>query len=195
MSRDFSIYPELTPSQNKILREIGLTFFSLQGAEKAIQFCVSLVFSDEEATTGQDILSMRDSDRRKTLGQLIKVLQQRAEIQADFKQRINEFVQKRNRFVHGLFNEPEYSLGTEESIAKAHDFLLEFQQDIWNVSEVFMGYNVLFSKVLGVEEQIMNDLPEHGRKHLEQTWDNFSKTMDFKAPVVAEAKRNKRLIL
>jgi len=180
MTWDFSIYPELTPSQKDIIREIGLTFLALQGAEHVIQFTVSFIFSDDGATTWEAILAMESSDRKKTLGQLVATLHKRAEIKPDFKERMDAFVQKRNRFIHSLFNEPEFLLDTEESVSKAHAFLMDFQEDIWELQNIFMAYNILLAKILGIEHSIMKNQPEHGRKHIEQTWRHFTKAIDFK---------------
>ena len=79
-----------------------------------------------------------------------------------------------------MFTEPEYLLDTEESVTNAREFLVGFQQQIWDIQNVFMGYNILFCKVLGIENQVMEDQSEHSRKHMEQTWSHFTKVMNFK---------------
>jgi len=180
MTWDWSIYPEIRDDQRAALFEIGLTLTMLHAAEKAIQSCLSWVFADENASSWQDIARMAEKDQCRTLGQLLRLLAERAEVRPEFRDRLFGFLKKRNRFIHGLFNEPDFNLDSPGSVRNVSAFLVDFQNDLWDVQNTFMQYGILFSKALGVHDEIMAGTSEHARKHLEQLMRNFNKVMEFK---------------
>lgn len=180
MTWDFSIYPELRPDQQEIVREIGLTLLGVQAAENALQFCLTWIFAPETARTWQQVAQMDPLDRRKTLGQLVSALRTRAEVHPELDSRLDAFVDKRNKFIHGIFNTSEYMLDSKECVARAHSFLVDLQADSWDMQTVFMGYNLAMAKVLGISLEIMAAAPEHAQKHFDQVSRAFSNVLGFK---------------
>jgi hypothetical protein len=165
MPWDYSIYPELTESQQRVFSLTGETLYMIQMAEDAIQICSIFVFEQQDFSI-EKIYSAGEKARKKTLGQLLSDLRKRTKVHPKFGSILKAFVEKRNFFAHRIFNDPEFALTPDENCKKTERFLLDLQDDAWNVQNVFLGCLMNWAKEEGVYEHLPETLKKN--KHLLQ---------------------------
>jgi hypothetical protein len=165
MPWDYSIYPELTDSQRHAFGVIGETLYMIQLSEWAIQTCLIYVFSENEISV-ESLFSENEVIRKKTLGQVLTVLRKRSEVHPQFDEMLRVFLEKRNLFIHHIFNDPGYSLSTKESCEKVEAFLNDLQDYAWNIQNVFLGCLTYWSKETGIDDFMPPEIKEN--KHLNQ---------------------------
>jgi len=163
---DYSIYPELTEAQKHAFGVIGETLYMIQLAEWAIQTCMIFVFTGKNQISVERLYSENATIRKKTLGQVLAELRKRTEVHPQFNQMLKTFVEKRNFFVHHIFNDKDYSLATKDSCENIEDFLNDLQDYAWNVQNVFLGCLTNWMKETGVDELMPPQIKED--KHLQQ---------------------------
>ena len=165
MPWDYSIYPELTKSEKHAFGVIGETLYMIQMAEWAIQTCMISVFSNNEISV-DSLYSESEKNRKKTLGQVLSLLRKRSELHPQFDEMLKVFLEKRNFFVHHIFNDPNYSLSTKDDCDKVENFLNDLQDYAWNVQNVFLGCLTNWMKETGIDKFMPPEILEN--KHLEQ---------------------------
>jgi hypothetical protein len=169
MPWDYSIYPELTEEQKKVFLETGETLFLIQSAEYAIQTCIIFAFKGENIQLGQ-IYSEEKKVRKKTLGQIIKMVQKNIALHPEFFNILNEFIEQRNHFVHQLFFDKEYNFINDEECMKLQKHLRAIQDNAWNIDKVFWGYLLYWMKDNGIYEHMPKKFKEN--KHFKQIEQN-----------------------
>jgi hypothetical protein len=112
----FINYPPLTQSQQDILREIGLTLFTVQGIEHILKFLLDFIFPDNPNASLRDLLDGSNEKKKKTLGGFVHELRKRVHVEREFEAMLLKFLTFRNRFIHTLFHEKGFGLGTDEEI-------------------------------------------------------------------------------
>ena len=80
--------------------------------------------------------------------------------------RIPAFVEKRNFFVHRMFNAKEFGLASDDQCKKSEDFLHDLQDYAWNVQNIFLGCLINWMRDNGVYEHMPDEIK--GNKHLRQ---------------------------
>ena len=153
MPWDYSIYPELTKTQEHVFGVIGETIYMIQIAEHAIQNCMIFVFEQPDFLI-ENFYAVEQRERKKTLGYIITTLRSKAEIHPQFDGMLTAFVDKRNFFIHNLFNDKEYGLSTDEQCKKTESYLSDLQDYAWNIMNVFLSVLIEWSKTSGVSEHI-----------------------------------------
>lgn len=148
---EFSEYPELKDNQKSVLQSIGLALFGVQGVESKLQFLLSFVFPANADASFRDLYSEDQKAKKETLGRLIHNLKKQSEVAEDFQEQLSTFLTLRNRFVHGLFAEKGYSLGSDEDIQRVQDFISDLEFHAWMIDAVLMGYVIAFAKALGMD--------------------------------------------
>lgn len=148
---EFYEYPELKENQKGVLQSIGLALFGVQGVESKLKFLISFVFPENTEASLRDLYSEDQKAKKDTLGRLIIKLKKQSEVSDDFQNRLSTFLTLRNRFVHRLFTENGYSLGSDEDIKRVEDFISNLEFHAWMIDAVLMGYIVAFGRVLGLE--------------------------------------------
>ena len=80
-----------------------------------------LAVSSKEKSRHRTIDDLTKAWKRKTLGQLIRTIEESYELEATFKMALEWFLEKRNQLVHGLTTHPQYDIetpwGQDEMIA------------------------------------------------------------------------------
>jgi hypothetical protein len=147
---EFHEYPEMTSAQKSVLQSIGLALFGVQGTEAKLKFLITYIFPKDIDATLKVLHGSDEKQKKKTLGILIENLKQQGDVSEEFQELLSSFLNMRNRFVHGLFLERGYSLGSDEGIKKVEDFIQDLEQKMWFIDSILMGYIVAFSKSFGV---------------------------------------------
>src|SRR5688572_23931725 len=107
----------------EILTMIGGTLILLQSAERTISRCMLFVFQKGEGLTLEDLEKEEKQARKKTLGQFIFELRKRVELEPDFDEMLERFVEDRNQFVHRIETVPGWDLESSEGRQAAHMFI------------------------------------------------------------------------
>jgi hypothetical protein len=165
MPWDYSIYPELTESQKHTFSVIGETLYMIQLAEWAIQTSLISAFSDNEISV-ESLYSENEKIRKKTMGQVLSLLRKRNELHPQFDEMLRAFLEKRNFFVHHIFNDPNYSLSTKNDCEIIEKFLNDLQDYAWNVQNVFLGCLTNWIEESGIDKFMPPEIQEN--KHLKQ---------------------------
>ncbi len=165
-SWDYSIYPELTEGQEHVFAVIGETLYMIQLAEQAIQNCIVFVFAGKKDISLDRLYSNKERIRKKTLGQIVLEVRKTVEVHPQFDEMLKAFVDKRNFFVHNMFNDKDFGLATDEQRSKTEAWLNDLQDYAWNVQNVFLGCLMNWAKESGVYEHLPKEITEN--KHLRQ---------------------------
>jgi hypothetical protein len=183
MDWDFSIYPEMTEAQKRATFSIGITLLSIQSVEQILEFCLRWVFPSNSNLDLKSLYVMATAERKRTLGQAVNELRKRVDVHAEFDSMLNEFVSLRNRFVHQLFNEPEFNLATDKSCEIAGEIMKHLQALAWDIQRLVMAYNILWTKHSGIPEvsTAANEMISLS-KHLQQVDATFQPVLHPKLP-------------
>jgi hypothetical protein len=183
MPWDFSIYPEMSDAQKRATFTAGITLQGIQGVEQILGFCLRFVFPRDPSLNPSTLYVMDSATQKRTLGQVVAELRKRVEVQSDFDAMLREFVELRNRFVHRLFNERDFTLATDESCFRAVEVMRRLQLLTWDIQNVLMAYNLLWVQHSGIAElAAASDKEISGNKHLEQVRENFIHVLRPKTP-------------
>jgi hypothetical protein len=154
MSWDFAIYPEITDAQKCATFEVGLTLLCIQASEHILTFTLSWVFPRDPKMNLRTLYAQKPAGQKKTLGSLLKELRKRVDVRRDFNTMLLEFLELRNRFVHRLFHERDFSLGTDESCVRASEIMLRLQCLSWEIQHLLMGYVIVWLEQSGVPKLV-----------------------------------------
>src|SRR6266446_4661227 len=165
MPWDYSIYPKITQDQKKAFTTMGETLYMIQLAEHAIKICIKFVFNNKKSLSLESIYANK-KNARKTLGRLLNELRAKTHIHLEFDSILKSFVDKRNFFVHSIFDDLNYSLSSYESCEKLEQFPSDLQDDAWNVQNVFWGCLIHWAKANGVFENFPEEMKNN--KHIAQ---------------------------
>jgi hypothetical protein len=169
MPWDYSIYPDLTEEQKNVFGEAGETLFMIQTTESTIQNCLIFALKNENITLEQ-VFSEEKATRKKTLGQITKLVQKKTALHPEFYRMLNEFVEQRNHFAHQVFIDNKYNLSTKEECKKLQTYLRTIQDNAWNIDKVFWGYLLYWMKETGVYDHMPQEFKQN--KHLKQVEQN-----------------------
>ena len=126
---------------------------------------------------------MDPAHQKRTLGQLVCELRKRVEVHPEFDANLSEFVTLRNRFVHRLFTEREFTLATDESCVRAGEIMLRLQSLMWDIQNIVMAYNLLWVEHSGIPELAAASKRDiAASKHLQQVESHFQHVLHPKPP-------------
>ena len=162
MAWNFADYKNLPEVTQRALFEAGLTLHGIQATEFILAFCLSWVFPKEANLTLLDLYAMEPEQQKKTLGQLLHALRQRADIAPDLDAKLTEFLAARNRFAHHLLSDEPTCPDTEAGSAAAIEFMVSLRQLALDVQNSLMGHFIHWTQNAGVE-----GLPEFAQKQID----------------------------
>lgn len=137
----------------EIFAEIGCRLILLQNLEYFIEFVVKVAFADNAEIAKKEILR----EDKKTLGQLLRIMRTRVDIEESFNDILKRTLKARNIFVHEF--SMKYDLHSLEGLRQAVGFLTETMDDLEEVSKTMKALAISY----GSEEQISDP-------HLEDFW-------------------------
>lgn len=180
MAWDYSIYPKLTKKQKEVFTSAGETLYMIQMAEQAIQICITFALGGQKQLSLEKIYSEQEKNRKKTIGQLLFPLRKKIYIHPDFDSILVSFVEKRNFFVHTIFNDLKYGLTSDELCETTNQFLLDLQDFAWNVQNVFLGCLINWAKESGVYDHLPEEIKNN--RHLFQVQEKSFHWLFQKSP-------------
>jgi hypothetical protein len=122
----------------------GATLMALQWAEFAIGICWRLLDPSRASEMAAGAFSSDAVTRKRTLGQLNRLLKERRLFVDDFEQRLDRFVSDRNRFAHHLWVETPPTSGHDhvtrmEILKNREKFILSLVAEAYGIGSVFKG--------------------------------------------------------
>ncbi|HXW73001.1 MAG TPA: hypothetical protein VEK34_16525 [Methylocella sp.] len=154
--------------QRDILARMGLALLFIQTTEFVIEFCMKYVLPAGGVVTLEMLESQRSGERKRTLGQFLRELRKRVDLDDRFDAILDEFLQKRNELIHRIDDIPGWSLDHEEGLRAARGFMDRVMQLNHVVLEVFSGLvrawqsqeqiTTEFDSLLGDIDQIYSSL-------------------------------------
>ena len=130
---------------------IGVAVVSLQALERTLRVCTTYVLQDGEGLDLAKLERMKAEDRRKTLGQFVTRLKQRASLHPSFEELVNSVVDDRNALVHDMSRIPGWNLNTEEGIRLATEFVMRLLNRAHALNEVLTALGRDWARQIGME--------------------------------------------
>jgi hypothetical protein len=93
---------------------IGTGLIGIQMVEHLLDLLLHLVFGNQRTVSAQELEKLGKLERHETLGNLLKQLRIKVEVHPDLEHYLQEFLEHRNRFVHGLIEIPNFNLSEGE---------------------------------------------------------------------------------
>ena len=162
---DYSIYPELKDFQKKAFTCLGETLYFIQIAESQINIFSRFVLTDKINFNITDYYANK-KQAKKTLGQLINKVKKIIVIHSQLDEMLESFKNKRNLFIHNLFEEQKFSISSEEGCNTVKKFCEDLQDDAWNIQNIFTNALIKWTKDNGIYNFFPEDVKNN--KHITQ---------------------------
>ena len=104
---------QYTSRQSILFTLLGVCISRCQQIEKYITHSFILSVSAKEKTRYKTINDLAHAWKKKTLGQLIRTIEESYELEPTFKVALEWFLAKRNQLVHGLTTHEQYDIDTD----------------------------------------------------------------------------------
>jgi hypothetical protein len=93
---------------------IGTGLIGIQMVKHLLDLLLHTVFRTERMLSTRELEKLGKLERYETLGNLLKQLRTKVELHPDLELYLQEFLEDRNRFVHGLIETPSFNLSEGE---------------------------------------------------------------------------------
>jgi hypothetical protein len=170
-----------------LLRLSGATLIALQWTEIAISTCTRLLEPSQTTMKAADVLELEPTRRKRTLGQLNRLLKDREIFVDDFERRMDRFVDHRNRFAHQLWTERalvdvEDPGARSESLRHVESFMLALLREAHDIGGVFKGLFAAIGVTIAERENI---------ETFDRWFDDWKKDLDRFAEVSNRTNRER----
>jgi hypothetical protein len=125
------------PNEHDIYSLIGFTLTYIQSVERNIKFCTTFVLQGDTELTWERLQHIDGLERKKALGYFLGKVKERAQLFPAFEELLNEFLQKRNDFVHNQDKIAGWNLSTAEGVLVARKFVVSLLRQAHIVNEIF----------------------------------------------------------
>jgi hypothetical protein len=129
-----------TSSRDEIYEVIGVLLITTQGVEHLINHCLRLVIRFRQATTIDEIYALNETEKKRTLGALLRELRERVSVEASFDSLLKSFLTNRNTFAHTMSFLPGWTLHTEAGRRMAIEFLERYSGELAQVQKIFLAF-------------------------------------------------------
>lgn len=140
--------------QRELLGFLGETLLHVQAAERQLQFCISYFFPGDKPKTIEEVEAQASAERKKTLGQLLRLMRERMPVNQLFDKELEEFVDDRNALVHRFLNVQGVNVQNVKGIRNAVKFLQGLKAQAIHIRKTMQG---LMTAILGEEPATEED--------------------------------------
>jgi uncharacterized protein YutE (UPF0331/DUF86 family) len=140
--------------QHELLSYMGETLLHVQAAERQLQFCLSYFFPDDKSKTVEEVEAQAEAERKKTLGELLRLMRKRMPVNQLFDRELKEFVDDRNALAHRFLKIEGVNISSVEGIRNAAKFLEGLRAQAIHVRKTMQG---LMNAILGKEPRTEED--------------------------------------
>jgi len=146
-------------------RVTGVTLYSLQLTEMSIGLCCRFLAPEQMELVPGTVFNADAEARRKTLGQLNRLLQERRVFIDEFEQRMDRFVDDRNRFAHRMWVDVKRDRHEDHSqrmtILKTRErFVLDLLLESDSIGKIFKGLFVAIGVSIADQNQVTDLVDE-----------------------------------
>lgn len=167
---------DLSDDQKHTLYTVGETLLHIQTLEFVLSRCLTCVFPPEARMSADAIYALDAKNQSKTLGQLLRALRDTLEIEPEFGGRLQNYLEKRNLFIHDLFLDERFDLNTEEGRERLETFVNDIYEDVEYLRTVFTAVYAQWRKDMDGEEQGLATLKEADKAKWNQHMKNHEAT-------------------
>ena len=114
---------------------MGFCLFTIQAAESAIASAIQIALPEKGVISVESLEAAEQEHRKKTIGQLVRKLNNKARIDPGIEQRLVAFISNRNEFVHSF--QRRFDLNGSEGHAQAIAFCQELASEAFGLTQVF----------------------------------------------------------
>lgn len=147
----------MSPEEEKLLVSVGAALLLLQTTEKVIKLCMTVVLPKSDPLTLGTLQRQEKVERKKTLGYFLTELRKRADLAPEFDATLEEFLEKRNIFIHNISDIPGWKLASKDGRAVAHQFVGRLIELNNKVLKVFIGLVSAWQKQIGLKDHISEE--------------------------------------
>ena len=144
------IHIEPNELQLETVRLVGVTLYAVQTAERSLGSALASFMTEGQPLSSEDFWRLDETHRQATLGQLAYKLRKGFSLAPDFSDRLAQFVNDRNRFVHRLFYEAEFDLLTDSGCVAATRFMKCLLERAGYVHDSLQRANLLATQASGI---------------------------------------------
>jgi hypothetical protein len=148
--------------KKRILTWIGALIVGIQGTERIVDLVMTYVFQGKQKVTVQILERLEAQRQSRTLGRLVKVMQDRVGIHPAFDKLLENFVEHRNQLMHRLDDIPGWDLDTEDGRKIAWNFLHQLYKETHAVMQIFISFLIAWEKQhkLGIVKDLTPEMVE-----------------------------------
>jgi hypothetical protein len=114
---------------------MGACLFAIQGAESALASAIECALPEGGIISVASMEADEAEHRRKTVGQLVRKLNDRARIDAGLVERLESFIKQRNEFIHHFSN--RFDLASVEGSAEGVEWCKSLTSEAFSLAFVF----------------------------------------------------------
>lgn len=151
---------DLSDEQKHTLYTVGETLLHIQTLEFVLSRCLTCVFPPEARMSADAIYALDAQNQSKTLGQLLRALRNTLEIEPEFGGRLQNYLEKRNLFIHVLFLDERFDLNTEEGRERLEAFVDDVYVDVEYLRTVFTAVYAQWRKAIDGEEKGLENMTQ-----------------------------------
>ncbi|RNF31204.1 hypothetical protein NM04_08380 [Massilia aurea] len=156
------------PVQDDVLKTLGIAVIAGQGVERLMSTCLTFPLHGKPLQTVDQLQALLERHSKATLGQLLKVLRQRVNLDPTFDDQLDRFLQYRNVIAHRLHDVPGgLDLHSDEGRARLKAFLLQYLDNGQNVSMVLLSVLREWARQEGIDFPSEPHLSQRMLDHLE----------------------------
>jgi len=144
----------IPPEQERSFALIGLALLNAQHTESMIEFTLKYPLIGADGITLDTLKKAEGELYKKTLGQFLKILRERVDLDPAFDKTLSKFLEARNLLAHHLDAIPGWNLATEDGRKVAATFLGEFIATATFISNVLTGLSRAWADQIGVKSAI-----------------------------------------
>jgi hypothetical protein len=129
----------VSEDEKDILLRMGIALLQIQLTEGLIRSVMQLVLPKTSPLTYDLLQQQKQLEMKKTLGHFLRELRKRVDLDDRFEVILLDFLDKRNTFVHRIFEVPQFSLQSVEGRQHARNFLDSLMKQSVTLQKVFCG--------------------------------------------------------
>lgn len=151
---------EIIPEVEEIYAQIGCQLLLTQEVEHYISVLIGIVFSDQPSLNELTRLE------KKTLGALKKELLKKADIDTNFLDTLEKFIDLRNLFVHNLNKQKWFDINSQSGRDAIWNYLIEYGSFFAEVHNVVLAKLSIYGEEIGLPIDDFQDGTEFTERYI-----------------------------
>ena len=137
-------------AERNLLAHLGIALIYVQLAERLIKQTLLFVIQEGVELDYDTMQKQSAFLDRKTLGRLVGILKERADLEENFEALLTRFLDARNILAHDLDRIEGFDHSSPDGISVGHAFLSRLVDDTLRVIKIFSSLNIDWSEETGI---------------------------------------------